>query len=269
MIFDDIEKVYNHALLNETQKEFYRKHDKITTERLLQYAPKWLWDDPQERNTISYIADVMIEIEKSNGEKNIKLFLKQMFGKHMEYQYTEIENGQRWGPKSNEFTDTLFEVKVMDFLISQGYSINLSKKKLGNGKQAEYFAEGSQNSFYVEAKNFEFHGVSDEVYNDLHKDSGTMTSYLSDYRQKRILNRFKNQYSNAMEKFKTLHVNYSIYIDVNLHMGVLGIKLKDYINELFNSNLDPNLVMICIFTWDKIHYYNNELKEYKALKRDF
>lgn len=275
MKFENIEDVYNHALLSNEQKNFYRRYEKIHSSRMIMYAPKWLWDDPNKKNQISYMANVLMKLELENTKKSFSKFLKQMFANHMEYRKTETEKGVRWGPKSSQYYDSLFELEVMEFLMYLGHKIDLSLTKLRNGREAECSVLCSNKQVYIEAKNFDFNDLCDDVYGEFEiferpkKISIEEKKAKKEETDQKILNRFTNQFDKGMSKFSDINESFGLFINVNLPIGLLGEKLLTHINSLFNSNIDDNMKWLCIFSGDKVYCLDNELKSFITYNRNF
>lgn len=71
--------------------------------------------------------------------------------------------------------------------------------------------------------------------------------YLGDKEQRKIRERFKNQYNLAKQKFKKTSENHGIFINMPHPLGVYGEKLQIYLNKILHSNLPENLIYLGFF----------------------
>lgn len=266
-----LEDVYVKAQLTSVEISTLNEFRDVLEKQLVHYAPKWLCDSSElnKQNIIKHIAGVLGKCTKKRVSGDLRVFLKKMFSNSMDYGYKLAvdKSGYRIGPKSDEFDDIFFELEIIDFLLDRNFNIDLEKTRLGNGKNAEFWAQNDETGFYIEAKNINFNGLQDIIFNEKHRTSSYGMFNVNDDQQREIRKIVKSQLKSARQKFSTTDVNHSIYINIGSPLGTLGKKLIDHINKMLNSQHSTRLIYIGIFTRNKIFIYDRREHKLETILR--
>lgn len=202
------------------------------------------------------LGQLLISFNSENVAGNKEHLIKEMYNSSLEYKTYIDEKKQIWGSKqgSNQHYDILLNLKLIQIFVKAGCFVNLDGK-LPNGI-SEFIASKNKIDVHIEAKNISPAKLSHNVYEH---PSNSSNNSLTTEQERDIRKQFKTILTkDAFEKFKGYNGLYIIAIGLHYNLGMLGEKIKSYIdNYTYFQNRKGLLALLINDTRERFIVYTN------------